>query len=160
MMRHAAGTACRRVRLNSNVRRHPMHTCARNLIAQGIFACTALRPYCASAQYDAPISCTSPKTTLEINECAMREYKGRDRELNEAFKALNASLKPESDGDTTDYNAVKIQLVAAQRAWVNFRDADCLALRKFYEEGTIRTAMQLGCLIERTARWSVQSTPD
>jgi uncharacterized protein YecT (DUF1311 family) len=106
----------------------------------------------ALAQSDAPVSCGSPKSTLEINECALREYTARDRELNDAYKALSNSLKHDGARDTTDYAAVKSQLVAAQKAWVSFRDADCLALRKCYEEGTIRTAMQLGCLIERTAQ--------
>ena len=82
----------------------------------------------------------------------MREYKARDRELNEAYRALIAALKPDDAGDTTDYPAVRTQLVAAQRAWVSFRDADCNASRKYYEQGTIRTAMHLGCLIERTVQ--------
>jgi uncharacterized protein YecT (DUF1311 family) len=112
----------------------------------------ALLPCCASAQPETPISCTNPTSTLEINECAMRAYKAQDRELNEAYRALTASLKPDGAGDTTDYAAVKTQLVAAQKAWVSFRDADCNALRKYYEQGTIRTAMHVGCLIERTAQ--------
>ena len=122
------------------------------LFSKAVLACALLLPCCVLAQDESPISCTSPKNTLEINECAMREYKDRDRELNEAYRALGNSLGPGAAGDTTDYAAVRARLVAAQKAWVVFRDADCLALRKLYEEGTIRTAMQLGCLIERTVQ--------
>jgi uncharacterized protein YecT (DUF1311 family) len=82
----------------------------------------------------------------------MREYKLRERDLNEAYRALTATLKPEGAGDTTDYAAVKTELLAAQKAWVSFREADCSALRKYYEQGTIRAAMHLGCLIERTVQ--------
>lgn len=129
-----------------------MHRHALPVLLKAIAICALLLPYRASGQTEAPISCTNPRNTLEINECAMREYKARDLELNEAYRALSTSLKPDSGGDTTDYAAVKAQLVAAQRAWVSFRDADCNALRKFYEQGTIRTAMHYGCLIERTVQ--------
>lgn len=127
--------------------RHVRHT-LRNAVA----AWAVLLHCCASAQPAAPMSCANPISTLEINECAMREYKLRDRELNDAYRALTAALKPDGAGDETDYSAVKTQLVAAQKAWVAYRDADCGALRKYYEQGTIRTAMHLGCLIERTVQ--------
>ena len=118
---------------------------------KALAACAAVLPGIAFAQIE-PISCKNPTSTLEINECAQREYKARDRDLNETYKSLIGSLKPEDAGDTTDYAAVKAQLVLAQKAWVAFRDADCGALRKYYEQGTIRTAMHLGCLIEHTAQ--------
>jgi uncharacterized protein YecT (DUF1311 family) len=121
-------------------------------LLKAVATCVALLPCCTSAQLETPVSCVNPTSTLEINECAMREYKVRDRELNEAYRALTASLKPDGAGDTTDYAAVKTQLVATQKAWVSFRDADCNALRKYYEQGTMRTAMHLGCLIERTVQ--------
>ena len=127
-----------------------MNCRASHTLRHAVAACATLLTCGAFAQPEAPISCANPTSTLEINQCAMREYKLRDRELNEAYKALTASLKPDGAGDDTDYSAVKAQLVAAQKAWVVFRDADCGALRKYYEQGTIRTAMHVGCLIERT----------
>ena len=110
----------------------------------------ALLPHSAMAQPSASISCDSPQNTMEINECASRAYKAQDAALNEAYRALTRSLQSGGVGDTTDYTAVKAQLVKAQKAWVLFRDADCLAVRKLHEEGTIRTVMQLGCLIQHT----------
>ena len=149
---HSRGTRQKRrapqfERLASHMHRHGLRW-----LLKAMAASAALLPFCGSAQPEPPVSCTNPTSTIEINECAMREYKARDRELNEAYRALIAALKPDDAGDTTDYPAVRTQLVAAQRAWVSFRDADCNASRKYYEQGTIRTAMHLGCLIERTVQ--------
>lgn len=125
-----------------------------SMFLKTIAACAAVLPCGTFAEPKAPLSCTSPspKSTLEINECAMRKYKARDRDMNEAYKALTASLKPVDASDTTDYAAVETQLMAAQKSWVAFRDADCNALRKFYEQGTIRTVLHVGCLIDRTVQ--------
>lgn len=117
-----------------------------------VLLCATLLPHSAMAQPSASISCDSPQNTMEINECASRAYKAQDAALNEAYRALTRSLQSGGVGDTTDYTAVKAQLVKAQKAWVLFRDADCLAVRKLHEEGTNRTVMQLGCLIQHTAQ--------
>lgn len=112
--------------------------------------CAAVLPHSAIAQPHTAVSCDSPQTTIEINECAAREYKAQDAALNAAYRALTRSLQSSGAGDTTDYAAVKAHLVAAQKAWVLFRDADCLALRTLHEDGTIRTVMQLSCLSQHT----------
>lgn len=54
-------------------------------------------------------------TTLSLLECTATELKAQDDRLNAAYKRLGASLKPERK----DY------LVASQRRWMQYRDADC-----------------------------------
>lgn len=88
-----------------------------------------------------PNPCASASNTLEINECAQKELKAKDGELNKAYQALLKSLSPSMQGDTTDYAAVKRELAEAQRAWIKYRDSDCGAKYKFWEDGSIRGAM-------------------
>jgi hypothetical protein len=42
------------------------------------------------------------------------------------------------------------QLIAAQQAWISYRDQDCRAKHTLFATGTIRAAVFLGCLVERT----------
>ena len=87
---------------------------------------------------------------MEINECAKRTLQVKDRELNDAYQKLVKSLTPDDKQDTTDYEGVKKQLLAGQRAWITYRDNDCKAKLTLHASGTIRGAVYLGCLAERT----------
>ncbi len=102
----------------------------------------------ASAQASDP--CASASNTIEVNECAQKVLKEKDGELNRAYQALLKSLNPSMAGDTTDYASVKRELAEAQRSWIKYRDSDCSAKYKFWEQGSIRGAMYLSCLKERT----------
>jgi uncharacterized protein YecT (DUF1311 family) len=106
----------------------------------------------ASAHAQKRDPCASPNTTIEINECAQKVLKRKDGELNRAYQRLLESLSPTMPGDGTDYEAVRKQLAEAQRAWIKFRDSDCGAKYTFWEQGSIRGAMYLSCLIERTEK--------
>ena len=57
----------------------------------------------------------SDGSTLSVLECTATELKAQDDRLNNAYRKLGASLKPER----RDY------LVASQRRWMQYRDADC-----------------------------------
>jgi len=57
----------------------------------------------------------SDGSTLSVLECTATELKAQDDRLNEAYKKLGATLKQQK----RDY------LVASQRRWMQFRDADC-----------------------------------
>jgi uncharacterized protein YecT (DUF1311 family) len=78
--------------------------------------------------------------TQSMVECIDAEIKRQDARLNKAYKALLADLNPER----------KKQLLAAQRAWLKFRDANC----GFYfdpEGGTIARVLAVDCLMTMTA---------
>ena len=62
------------------------------------------------------IKCNDAGTQLELNACALDEFKRADLELNETYAAL---LKKENQDPTFIR-----KLRAAQRAWITFRDAE------------------------------------
>jgi uncharacterized protein YecT (DUF1311 family) len=111
-------------------------------LALWLFALTS------SAQSSDP--CNTQRTTIEINQCGQLTLKAKDKELNDAYRELLKSLVATDRVDETDYATVKRQLTDAQRAWINYRDNDCKAKLKLHESGTIRGAVYLGCLAERT----------
>lgn len=69
--------------------------------------------------------CDRARNNAEHLQCADREFKKHDAELNQVFKEL---LKAAADqGDTAPgYGPPPLPaLREAQRAWVTFRDANC-----------------------------------
>lgn len=99
-----------------------------------------------------PGPCAQAENTIEIMQCLDKVYKSKDGALNEAYQALLKTLAPSMTGDTTDYAAVKRELADAQRAWIRFRDSDCKARYKFWEQGSVRGIKYVSCLIGHTER--------
>ncbi len=78
--------------------------------------------------------------TVEMLECIDAEIKRQDRRLNKAYKDVMDQLSPER----------KKQLQHAQRAWINYRDANC----KFYDDpdgGSLARVSAADCLMSETA---------
>lgn len=78
-----------------------------------LLLCLTLAPATVSLADD----CTNAQSQAAMNECADKSYKKSDAELNKLYKEIEAQLKDDPD-------ATKL-LVAAQRAWVAQRDAEC-----------------------------------
>lgn len=93
--------------------------------------------------------CKNATTTVDIDECAAQEQKQVEAKLNTVYQRVIKKLdKPDADGES--YSEMKTSLIAAQRAWIKFRDADCKAVYTRYASGTIRTAMFIGCMQSHT----------
>jgi uncharacterized protein YecT (DUF1311 family) len=90
--------------------------------------------------------------TVEINQCLGNRLEARDKALNAAYGALLKRLDASDPTDGVDYQAIKRQLVDAQRAWINFSQNDCNGRYALYAGGTIRGAVYAGCMIAHTER--------
>ena len=78
--------------------------------------------------------------TSGMLECNERELKRQDDDLNKSYRTLVAKLSPQR----------RQQLVKAQRAWVNFRDANC----GFYlnpDGGSAARLSSSSCILTTTA---------
>ena len=60
--------------------------------------------------------CANAQTTAEMRDCAGKEYKQADAELNKAYKQVMSKLDDEGH-----QAALKI----AQQAWIKHRDTNC-----------------------------------
>ena len=81
--------------------------------------CLYLFASCLLAQSQS-IPCGKSGTQSAMNECAAKEAKSADQRLNAVYRAMLSKLKS---------NKVATQkLIAAQRAWIAFRDADLAAM--------------------------------
>jgi uncharacterized protein YecT (DUF1311 family) len=84
-----------------------------------------LSPASAAEKYD----CANPSNQAAINECASEIAKKSDTELNALYKQVEQRLK--GDGET------KARLVAAQRSWIAFRNAECKFMASGADGGSI-----------------------
>ncbi|MCC5605444.1 lysozyme inhibitor LprI family protein [Nostoc sp. CHAB 5834] len=82
------------------------------------------------------INCNNAQTQTAINECAKLSYQRADKKLNRAYQQLLPTLE----------TSRKQKLIAAQQAWLKFRDTNCEFERSRYEGGSIAPSIYSGCL--------------
>jgi len=104
-----------------------------------VFALAAL----VSASPARAADCADEPNQAAINDCAGRAYQQADDELNALYQEIKQRLG--ADAETAKL------LVAAQRAWVPFRDAECAFAASGVSGGTIYPTILAGCL-ERLTR--------
>ena len=96
-----------------------------------VFVATAL-PSIADAK-----DCSNAPTQTEMNACANDAFKSSDAELNAVYGQIKKRLK-------NDLDATKL-LVAAQRAWIGFRDAECTFSASASAGGSVQPMILSGC---------------
>ncbi|RQS76843.1 DUF1311 domain-containing protein [Burkholderia sp. Bp8963] len=70
-----------------------------------------------AANAHAQVNCVNASDQAAMTACADRAYRKSDAELNRAYQAVTARLH--------DNGPLAEKLVAAQRAWIAYRDAEC-----------------------------------
>lgn len=134
------------------VARRSVFTRAREwLTASLLLAGMAVMPVAhgASAAALAPEQdCGNAANTLEINACLQKQQEQTEAQLNQVYREVLAQISAESAQPDSPAQ-MKQQFIAAQRAWISFREKDCQAVYTFWSQGTIRNAMYLGCMRSR-----------
>lgn len=91
------------------------------------------------------VNCNNPQTQTAINECTTLSYQKADKKLNQVYQQLLPTLE----------RSRKQKLIAAQLAWLKFRDTNCDFERSRYEGGSIAPSIYFGCL-ENTTKLRTQ----
>ncbi|BAY17572.1 hypothetical protein NIES21_34120 [Anabaenopsis circularis NIES-21] len=92
------------------------------------------------------LNCNDPQTQSEMNICSQLSYQNADKKLNQVYKQLLPKLS----------KTRQQKLIAAQLAWIKFRDASCEFERSAYEGGSIAPNIYAGCLEEATKQRTQQ----
>ncbi len=87
-----------------------------------------------------PAECASPDTQTQMNICAGAEYERADVQLNNAYQA-NLSTVSGAQAD---------QLVAAEQAWIAYRDQYCDFVQGQYAGGSIQPLIYGTCMTQLT----------
>jgi uncharacterized protein YecT (DUF1311 family) len=98
---------------------------------------------------DQPI-CPDAQTTIEIGECVSKEYDKADAELNAVWKKVMASFKKNDYLPAEAVKEWKDTMLAAQRDWIAFKEADCDAVGFEWYGGTGQGNAITFCLLGHT----------
>ena len=106
---------------------------------------------CCVARSQEQVTPNCAGTTPEVNACVQLEVDEADKFLNKMYTLVIKGLK----GGATDpmfgyFEYKRDALVTSERAWVKFRDAQCLAVGASYGTGTGKPAGIGQCLITLT----------
>jgi uncharacterized protein YecT (DUF1311 family) len=95
------------------------------------------------------LNCDGP--TPVMNQCVFQAYEAADRDLNRVWKQVLATIKPEDYLPADAAEQWKGHLVAAQRAWVTFKEEDCNGATAFEWYGGTGATSAVGlCLYAHT----------
>ncbi|HEV7317261.1 MAG TPA: lysozyme inhibitor LprI family protein [Ensifer sp.] len=89
-------------------------------------------------------ACADASDQATMNACADKALKASDAELNTLYKQIQGRLK--DDADKTKL------LVAAQRAWIAFRDAECDFDSSGVSGGSVQPMIVLQCRDDLTRK--------
>jgi uncharacterized protein YecT (DUF1311 family) len=92
---------------------------------------------------DAP--CRNVLITVAMENCFDQAYKAADSKLNQKYSQISKILQPDD----------LQQLRAAQRLWIQFRDATCTAESHLYNGGTASAPAYSACIEEVTRQRTV-----
>jgi uncharacterized protein YecT (DUF1311 family) len=118
--------------------------------ARSTILCIAMTMFSEVAYAQAP-ACHNDGSGADSAVCAHDEFVKADARLNDAYQAALNLVG--SDPDRAD---AKVALVAAQREWVKFRDADCHVQDLIFQHGSMRAALVGSCLKERTEQRTIE----
>ena len=106
--------------------------------------CIAAASFTMIANAQQPV-CHNDGSGVDSAVCAHEDFLRADRQLNDAYQAALNMVG--ADSERADARAA---LVAAQREWLRFRDADCHVQDRIFQRGTMREAIVQSCLKDST----------
>jgi uncharacterized protein YecT (DUF1311 family) len=80
--------------------------------------------------------CSRAMNQNAMNRCAEADYQAADARLNAVYSRLMSAL---------DDRGFRAKLISAQRAWIQFRDAECTSQTADNEGGSIHPLVFAGC---------------
>ncbi|WP_428628970.1 lysozyme inhibitor LprI family protein [Sphingopyxis sp.] len=113
---------------------------------------TSLLMLVAAAQ-DPAVDCENAMAQPDLNACAYQEYERADAALNAQWKLTAAAMKAQDKGFDRSYDkrpGYYETLLAAQRAWLTYRDRQCDAEGYTMRGGSAEPMVISGCLATLT----------
>jgi len=105
-----------------------------------------------------PQPCAAAKAPAAANDCFAKLYVDSDAQLNVTYNQVVAVMKTlltdaqrhNDAAQIAHHQAAMDRLLAAQRAWLNYRDLHCDSVKFQYDGGTLSPAAWSQCMAETT----------
>jgi uncharacterized protein YecT (DUF1311 family)/predicted RNA binding protein YcfA (HicA-like mRNA interferase family) len=157
---------------NSNLRPREEGKMSRSLFLLFLFLAHASSPApndpARKTDSAKPQACAEAKAPAAASECFAKLYVDADAQLNSAYnqivsvmKALLTDAQRHADAaQIAHHQAALDRLLAAQRAWLNYRDLHCDSVKFQYDGGSISPAIWSQCMAETTQQRIAALTSD
>ncbi|GAB5520321.1 MAG: hypothetical protein RhofKO_25720 [Rhodothermales bacterium] len=118
-------------------------------------------PLVASAQVteweNQAADCEPDGPTMQMAYCLAAKHQLADSLLNVVYQQAISQIQKSTEPNAAEQEeATRV----AQRAWIQFRDADCDRVNAVYASGSIRPVMVQDCLLEHTKQRTVRFMND
>ena len=107
----------------------------------------------AAAAGEPEVNCVDPQAQQEMNFCAAREFERVDAEMNVQWRATVAAMKEADRSIDRTYDkepGYYETLLAAQRAWLVYREKHCLGESFEARGGSLAPLLHGTCMTELT----------
>ncbi len=107
----------------------------------------------AATADDPPIDCDNQRYQVEMNYCAGEEYEDADVALNAQWKRTVSEMRKRDKAIDRRYDAQPTHydtLLATQRAWLTYRDQQCLGESFAARGGSMAPMLYSGCMARLT----------
>jgi uncharacterized protein YecT (DUF1311 family) len=112
-----------------------------------VIAATALLLLAQAAVAEAADACDDPQTQLAMNMCTQADYQRADAEMNTQWEVTSAAMKTrDAKLEPGDRQPGYFEtLLESQRAWLKFRDAQCLSESFMARGGSMQPMVASQC---------------
>ncbi|CDZ63224.1 Probable urease-associated protein [Neorhizobium galegae bv. orientalis] len=97
-------------------------------------------------------NCKNPQTQIEMNICSQRDYDAADKALNAQYQTTRKAMKAWDADAMSELKGAEDALVKAQRAWVAYRDAQCISTGFQAHGGSMEPMLISGCQADLTRK--------
>ncbi len=115
--------------------------------AGGVIAIAAMLFFAQAGAAEADEECDEPQTQLAMTLCARAEYERADAEMNTQWGLTTAAMKArDAELDASDRQPGYFEtLLESQRAWLKYRDAQCLSESFMARGGSLQPMAESQC---------------
>jgi uncharacterized protein YecT (DUF1311 family) len=99
-----------------------------------------------------PPGCNDESTQFDLDVCADQDFKAADTDLNGTYAEIEKRLHEYHDGTK--------RLIATQKAWIGFRDAECDFQTFWSRDGSIYPMLVSECFTTMTKQRTEQLKVD
>lgn len=119
------------------------------LVSLLMCGCVLLVEAPVSAQDKPEDDCENATTQMEMTYCAEQDFAEADEQLNAQYKLTRDAMKNwDSETEGLNLGSAADALLASQRAWLAFRDAQCAFHGYQARGGTMEPMLIYGCQAE------------
>ena len=101
---------------------------------------------------NAAADCKNPVTQMDLNGCSAQDYDTADGELNLQYRETRAALAKWDAALPEAQRGAEKALLAGQRAWIAYRDAQCETFGFQARGGSMEPMLVSGCAADLTRR--------